>query len=50
MKPPISGDVNLAASILEAHLRRSLKPNLDILHRLGPLPEELRPPFLVQVK
>jgi DNA-binding GntR family transcriptional regulator len=43
-------DINVAASILEAHLRRSLKPNLDILHRLGALPEGLRPPFLVQVK
>jgi DNA-binding GntR family transcriptional regulator len=45
-----SRDINLAASTLEAHLRRSLKPNLDILHRLGSMPEELRPPFLVQVK
>lgn len=43
-------DINVAASILEAHLRRSLKPNLEILHRLGALPEDLRPSFLVQVK
>ncbi len=46
----VDGDINVAASILEAHLRRSLKPNLEILQRLGALPEELRPPFLVQVK
>lgn len=44
------GDVDRAAIVLEQHLRRSLKPNLEILHRLGALPEELRPPFLVQVK
>lgn len=45
-----AGDIDLAASMLDAHLRRSMKPNLDILQRLGPLPDALRPPFLVQVK
>lgn len=43
-------EIDVAASLLEAHLRRSMKPNLEILQRLGPLPEDLRPPFLVQVR
>ena len=44
------GDVERAAQLLEAHLKRSLPPNLHILERLGPLPEDLLPPFLVQVR
>ena len=44
------GDVNLAASILEVHLRRSVKPNLEMLQKLDPLPDISRPPYLVQVK
>lgn len=49
-KALLASDVNLACSILEAHLRRSLKPNLEILGRLDVLPEVLRLPYLVQVK
>lgn len=44
------GDIDSAASILEAHLRRSFKPNLEILLRLGQLPDSLRPSYLAQVK
>jgi DNA-binding GntR family transcriptional regulator len=43
-------DIDQAAMLLDKHLHRSMPPNLDILHQLGPIPEALRPPFLVQVK
>jgi DNA-binding GntR family transcriptional regulator len=38
-----------AMKALEAHLSRSLAQNIDIVRNLGPLPEERRPPFLIQV-
>ncbi len=38
-----------AMAALEAHLRRSLQPNIELLRRLGPLPEDHRPPYLVPV-
>jgi hypothetical protein len=34
---------------LDAHIRRSLEPNIDRLKRIGSMPEALRPPFLIQV-
>jgi DNA-binding GntR family transcriptional regulator len=43
------GEVAIAASALRDHLRRSLEPNIDLLHRLGPLDESDRPPYLVPV-
>jgi DNA-binding GntR family transcriptional regulator len=43
-------DVDLAASILEVHLRRSVKPNLEMLQKLGLVPEAVCPPYLVQVR
>lgn len=43
-------DIDQAAVLLDKHLHRSMPHNLDILHQLGPIPESLRPPFLVQVK
>ena len=46
----LADDVDAAAGTLEMHLRRSLGPNLEILRRLGPLPENLRPAFLVPAK
>jgi len=36
-----------AMAALEAHVRRSLQPSIDRLERLGPLPEERRPSFLI---
>ena len=36
-----------AMAMLEAHLRRSLEPNIELLRKLGPLPEDRRPPYLV---
>jgi len=45
----IAGDGRRAMKILEAHLRRSLPPNIALLRSLGPLPEEHRLPFLVPV-
>jgi DNA-binding GntR family transcriptional regulator len=43
----LAGDVEGAASTLEMHLRRSLTPCLDMLSRLPPIPEHVRPPYLV---
>ncbi|CAN7173857.1 GntR family transcriptional regulator [Rhizobium sp. LjRoot254] len=49
-KALLNDDIDLACSILEAHLRRALNPNLEILNRLEALPEALRLPYLVQVR
>jgi DNA-binding GntR family transcriptional regulator len=38
-----------AMAALEAHLRRSLQPIIELLRKLGPLPEDRRPPYLVAV-
>jgi len=38
-----------AMAALDAHIRRSLEPNIDHLKRIGSIPEALRPPFLIQV-
>ena len=43
----IAGRVAPAAAALEAHLRRSLEPNIALLSVLGPLPPESCPPYLV---
>ncbi len=39
-----------AAAALEAHLRRALRPNLDLLARLEPLPDVRRPSFLIPAR
>jgi len=44
-----AGRREAAMTALEAHLRRSLQPNIDLLRKLGPLPEERRPPYLAAV-
>lgn len=46
----LANDLEHAARTLEAHLKRSLGPNLKMLEKLRPLPEHLRPPYLSQVK
>ena len=46
----LAGDADCAAAILEGHLHRSVNVNLDMLSRLSSLPENLLPPYLVQVK
>jgi DNA-binding GntR family transcriptional regulator len=38
-----------AKAALEAHLRRSLAPIIELLRKLAPLPEDRRPPYLVPV-
>lgn len=38
-----------AMQALEAHVKRALEPNVERLRRLGPLPDSLRPPFLLPV-
>ena len=38
-----------AMAALEAHLRRSLEPNIELLRKLGPLGDGRRPPYLVPV-
>jgi hypothetical protein len=45
----LSGCREAAMAALEAHVRRSLEPNIERLCRLAPLPEKFRTPFLVQV-
>jgi len=39
-----------AAAALEAHLRRALRPNLDLLARLEPLPDAHRPSYLIPAR
>jgi hypothetical protein len=43
----LAGRVAAAASALEAHLRRSVEPNIALFKELGPLPPGYRPPYLV---
>jgi DNA-binding GntR family transcriptional regulator len=45
----LAGAGRRAMKILEAHLRRSLPPNVALLRSLGPMPQERRLPFLVAV-
>lgn len=45
-----AGDIDLATSTLEAHLRRSMKPSLEMLRQLAPLSDDACPPYLAQVK
>ena len=42
----LAGRKKQAMAALEAHVRRSLEPNVERLKKLGPLPEEKRPRFL----
>lgn len=44
----IAGRLERAASLLEAHLRRSVEPNVELLRRLGAPPPDLQPPYLVR--
>lgn len=43
----IAGRVAAAAAALEAHLRRSLEPNIELIRNLGPLPSNAYPPYLI---
>ena len=45
----LAGEKQAAMAGLEAHIRRSLQPNIERLKRIGFMPEALRPPFLFQV-
>ncbi|HET7715448.1 MAG TPA: GntR family transcriptional regulator [Bauldia sp.] len=45
----LAGRRERAKKALEAHLTRSFTQNLEIVRSLGPLPDERRPPYLVQV-
>lgn len=45
----LAGKRAAAARALEAHLRRSLDQNIELLENLGPLPEERRSPYLVPI-
>jgi DNA-binding GntR family transcriptional regulator len=46
----IAGMKQAAMAALEAHIRRSLEPNIERLRRIGAMPDSLRPPFLVLVR
>ena len=39
-----------AAASLEAHLRRSVEPTIELMRTLGPLPDDRRPPYLIPIK
>lgn len=43
----VRGQRKRAMQQLEDHLRRSLEPNIKLLLRLGSVPEENRPPYLI---
>ena len=45
----LAGEKQAAMAALEAHIRRSLEPNIERSKRIGSMPEALRPPFLIQV-
>jgi DNA-binding GntR family transcriptional regulator len=45
----IAGEADTAARALEAHIRRSLQPTIELCLGLGSLPEEKRPVYLTQV-
>jgi DNA-binding GntR family transcriptional regulator len=45
----LAGEKQAAMAALEAHIRRSLEPNIERLKRIGSMPKALRPPFLIQV-
>lgn len=45
----LAGEKQAAMAALEAHIRRSLEPNIKRLKRIGSMPEALCPPFLIQV-
>lgn len=46
----LAGDVDGAAATLESHLHRSVRPNIEMMGRLGPLPDDLRLPYLTPVE
>jgi DNA-binding GntR family transcriptional regulator len=46
----LAGEKQAAMSALEAHVRRSLEPNIERLKRIGLMPHALRPPFLIPVE
>jgi DNA-binding GntR family transcriptional regulator len=45
----LAGEKRAAMVALEAHIRRSLEPNIERLKRIGSMPDASRPPFLIQV-
>jgi DNA-binding GntR family transcriptional regulator len=45
----LAGEKRAAMNALEAHIRRSLEPNIERLLRIGAMPEALRPPFLIPI-
>lgn len=45
----LAGDLDGACSALESHLRRSMHPNIDMITRLGKMPDGLKVPYLIPV-
>ncbi len=43
----LAGRKKAAKQALLAHLRRALEPNIERLRQIAPLPDALRPPFLI---
>ena len=46
----LAGRGDQAVRVLEAHLRRSLAQNIELVRNLGPLPEARRAPFLITLE
>ncbi|CAN7266087.1 GntR family transcriptional regulator [Devosia sp. LjRoot16] len=45
----LDGDLDSACRMLETHLHRSMHPNIEMIARLGPMPEAARLPYLTPV-
>ncbi len=46
----LDGDLDSACRMLETHLHRSMHPNIEMVARLGPMPDEARLPYLTPVE
>src|SRR5579863_111083 len=46
----LAGQKKSAMKALAGHVRRALEPNIERLRHIGPLPESIRPPFLMPVE
>ena len=45
----LSGQLDSASAMLEAHIKRSLEPCIEIWRGLSEIPEKMLPTYMVQV-
>jgi len=45
----IAGQLEAAAAALEGHIRRSLRPSVEIWESLGEIPQDMLPPYMMPV-